>query len=105
MSESVYQMTDEEETEGAVTVTIWALDGQTVAEVDWPWVSDGVTIQGPALGNALPVPSALQIAHHARDKQGLGAILVNISDRALWQDAWGTLLPAKPFDLQSKPMR
>ena len=74
MSHSIYQMTDEEETEDAVTVIVWQINGETVAEADWPWVSDGVAIRGPALGNAIPVPAALQIAHLAKDKQGLKAI-------------------------------
>ncbi|SCW39157.1 hypothetical protein SAMN02927900_01302 [Rhizobium mongolense subsp. loessense] len=93
MSARTFQQTNEEETEDAVTVRIFAVDGETVAEADWPRVSDGETIYGPALGNALPFPVALDVAEDAKRRFHFSKILIHIHDPSLWKEEWGSLTP------------
>jgi hypothetical protein len=88
---NVFDRVEDAHTPSAVTVMIWEMDGQTVAEVKWPvFVEDGKLI-GPALGDPMPVPAALNKAIDALKRYRFQRIVVQIDDVALWDRAWGTL--------------
>ena len=76
---------------GAVTVMIWEMDGQTVAEVKWPVFVENGKLIGSVLSEPMPVPAALNRAIDALKRYSFQRIVVQIDDVALWDRAWGTL--------------
>jgi hypothetical protein len=88
---NVFDRVEDAHTPSAVTVMIWEMDGQTVAEVKWPVLVENGELIGPALGDPIPVPAALNSAIDALKRYRFQRIVIQIDDVALWDRAWGTL--------------
>jgi hypothetical protein len=81
--------------EDAVTVRVFQLAGDTVAEVSWPPQAEHGRIISPAMGRPRPVRQALDEAGDAHRKHSLRRVVVMIEDESLWQSEWGTLFSLK----------
>ncbi|HEY6630787.1 MAG TPA: hypothetical protein VIZ90_04980 [Rhizobiaceae bacterium] len=87
----VLQRVTEDERPGAVTLIVYEVDGQPVGDISWPAYTSGGLFVSPAMGNPAPMPGALQRAIATMQAHGLDTVVINIEDRSLWNDNWGTL--------------
>lgn len=76
----------------AVTVHLFAVDGETLGDVSWPDRISGAEIQIAPRGHLTVVPEALNRAITALSRVGLNRIVILFEDEdAAWDYSWGRL--------------
>ena len=90
-SSNKFRSVSEDQTEGAVTVSIWQDDaGGVAAEASFPPYERFDRIICPALGQPVHPPA---VPNHAirllEQHSNLREIVVKIENRQLWNDDWG----------------
>jgi hypothetical protein len=89
---NVFERVYTDETPDAVTVRVFVVDGQTVAEAVWdPRMGSYGMVVGPALGNPQPVPNVLSQAIRTQRSLALQRVVILLEGHARWSDEWGTL--------------